>query len=243
MAGSTSDSTALGSSPERATSKRGIMDTKAKAMRHLFWVLPLVLALSLCFGWIDHRAMEIDVSPEGGPDPFFGLFPFVLVEVGLLIFSCLAIPITIFLTFFRRLRWPALFVLFVVLTYFFGGLMTRHAVFGSPRQEAFHALGERLTPLVEAIEAYHVDHHKYPGTLDDLVPLYLPELPTTGMGNYKDYRYIIGPPSPFYAGNPWVIEVPAGYGMGFDMFYYYPLQNYPRDQPFERLGRWAYYHE
>ena len=98
-----------------------------------------------------------------------------------------------------------------------------------------------MMPLVIAIEAYHRDHGSYPERLEVLVPKYLNQLPSTGMGNYTDYHYHVG--SEAKEGNPWIIQVPAGYGMGFDQFYYFPLQNYPDGLPYERMGKWAYFHE
>lgn len=41
--------------------------------------------------------------------------------------------------------------------------------------------------IVAGIEAYYSDHHRYPGTLDELVPRYLPTIPpaTAGDGKWK----------------------------------------------------------
>lgn len=112
--------------------------------------------------------------------------------------------------------------------------------------EAFQHLGEGLMPVVEAIEKYYVEHGEYPQSLEGLVPQYLQELPGTDMGNYSDYRYLVGAEANRYEENPWVIEMNAAYGMGFDSFMYFPLQNYPASGyggGIERLGRWAYVHE
>ena len=104
-------------------------------------------------------------------------------------------------------------------------------------------LGERMMPLVQAVESYHRDNGTYPEQLENLVPKYLQKLPQTQMGNYTNYNYYVGSRAQSFEGNPWIIEIPAGYGMGFDQFYYFPLQNYPQGGPYERMGKWAYFHE
>ena len=114
------------------------------------------------------------------------------------------------------------------------------------RLEAFGRLGERLTPLVEAVERYHNDRGEYPETLENLVPEYLHGIPETNMGNYKVYRYERVAGQRAHAGNPWLIVVRSGYGMSFDAFMYYPLQNYEKSRwgtAIERLGDWGYLHE
>ena len=62
--------------------------------------------------------------------------------------------------------------------------------------------------------------------------------PLTGLGGWS---------TPGPDGNPWVLyaSVPSGV-INFDEFLFLPNQNYPeRDYGgrFQRLGRWAYYHE
>jgi len=86
-------------------------------------------------------------------------------------------------------------------------------------------------------------HGQPPDSLGELVPDYLAELPSTGMKNYPSYEYRTGDAARLHHGNPWVIWMGVGYGMGFDEFVYYPLQNYPEHSGFERLGKWAYFHE
>lgn len=212
------------------------------ALWQLAWFLPLLLAVSLLFGWIDDWAMRIDVSEAGGMDPFFGTFLSTFADISLGLASVFGILIGLLLCGFRRAHLPALFLLLGGLTYL-GSCQARPLLFGSPRDDAFLALGERLMPVVDGIDAFHADRGGYPQSLDDLVPDYLPALQPTGMANYPEYTYLVGKNAARHRGNPWIIEVFAGYGMGFDQFYYYPLQNYPEGGSFERLGKWAYFHE
>ena len=163
-------------------------------------------------------------------------------DVALSIGSFLAFVVGCVLTCLRRMRFVGVFVLLCASGYL-GGCGLRSTVFGSPRKEAWTQLGERMLPLVRAIEAYHRDHGAYPAQLQNLVPTYLDELPSTGMRKHTNYFYYKGERAQTHQGNPWIIEIPAGYGMGFDQFYYFPLQNYPKGWPYEPMGKWAYFHE
>ena len=111
--------------------------------------------------------------------------------------------------------------------------------------DAFHQLAERSKPLVAAIHAYEQKHGHPPETLQALVPEYIPSVPSTGMGAYPKYDYLVGTTN--WNGNPWVLVVftPSG-GINFDQFMYFPLTNYPATGYggwLQRIGDWAYVHE
>ncbi len=59
------------------------------------------------------------------------------------------------------------------------------------RIETFEAVAERLTPVVEAIEAYEAERGELPPTLSSLVPEYLDEVPTTEHERYDEYHYTV----------------------------------------------------
>jgi hypothetical protein len=209
-------------------------------LRCVSLVLPLLLLL---YGYgMEVTVMRMDVSAGGGPDPtFFGLFlvaPVCLLSVAL-------IPCGLTFLFFKKLRFAGVLLIIVGLGSCGGtGMGIKKAM--AVRMDAFQRMGERLTPLVKAIEEYKQDQGEYPEDLESLVPSYIPELPATGMANYPEYTYIVGQEATEYDGNPWVIVVYAGFGMGFDTFMYFPLQNYPDSGyggALERLGEWAYVHE
>ena len=115
------------------------------------------------------------------------------------------------------------------------------------RRAGFVALAERSKPLVKAVKQYEHDQGKPPGSLDALVPTYLPQVPSTGLGAYPKYEYVSGDKAKRFEANPWAIYVftPSG-GINFDQFLYFPLQNYPKKGFggwLERIGDWAYVHE
>jgi hypothetical protein len=68
------------------------------------------------------------------------------------------------------------------------------------------------------------------------------------MGAYPDYEYLAGTEAKSrFHGNPWVlwVDTPSG-GINWDMFIYYPRQNYPtyaHGGSLERVKQWAYVHE
>ena len=68
-----------------------------------------------------------------------------------------------------------------------------------------------------------------------------------GARTYPEYRYTVGLTARSRWSNDWVLHVntPSG-GINFDEFVYFPNGSYPdRDRGgwYERIGRWAYYHE
>jgi hypothetical protein len=205
----------------------------------VLWLLCLFtffFLASLLFGLPDIAAARALYSPAGGADPFFNHFFGLMADLLLGLASALVFVIGLVGCFRKRTRTAAL-VMLACATGYLGGCNSRHTILGNPRRDAFLQLGERMQPLVNAIESYHRDHGAYPATLESLVTNYLPKLPETGMGSYPSYTYYTNS-----AGNPWIIQMPVGYGMGFDQLYYYPLQNYP-GWPYERIGKWAYFHE
>ena len=111
--------------------------------------------------------------------------------------------------------------------------------------EAFRSLAVRSEPLVSAIHRYERANGRPPALLKDLVPRYLSEIPTTGMGAYPRYEYLVGPMARRgYDGNDWIlyVDAPSGF-MNWNQFFYYPNQRYPNRASWLRLGKWAYLHE
>ena len=113
---------------------------------------------------------------------------------------------------------------------------------GAARELQFMALANRSEALISAIEAYTFEVGSPPPDLSALVPEYLAEVPTTGMGAYPEYAYH----TPGAANNPWSIVVHTPYGIVyFDQFWYLPNGNYEdNDIGFpKRIGHWAYIYE
>ena len=108
-------------------------------------------------------------------------------------------------------------------------------------------MADRSSTLITAIEHYKKEKGNPPKTLAELVPNYLPNIPSTKMGAYPEYEYHTGKEALNYDGNPWVIviQTPSG-GINWDLFMYFPLQNYPKrgyGGSLEKIKNWAYVHE
>ncbi len=102
--------------------------------------------------------------------------------------------------------------------------------------------------LVNAIKQFEQEHQKPPKTLSELVPKFLPEIPSTGLGGYPNYSYHTGEEArDQYHDNAWALSVfTPNVGINFDQILYFPMQNYPEtgySGSLERIGDWAYVHE
>lgn len=127
----------------------------------------------------------------------------------------------------------AVYVLSFVLARFAG-----HSV----RNWGFERFAKRTEPLVTAIRAYSEQHGAPPTSLAQLVPTFLPAVPTTGVGSAPYFGYNVG--SPDNDGNPWYLYLEVGTGvLNWDRLLYYPLQNYPKGGSYEPIADWAYFHE
>jgi hypothetical protein len=183
------------------------------------------------------------VSPIGyGGDALMFLAAYIGSPM---LLALLAIPLSLFALPFKRLRRPALTLLLCCPIYLltgFGGIRLAGAI----RMEAFHKLATRSQPLVDAVHRFAEERNGPPKNLQELVPSYLPDVPRTGMPAYPEYEYVSGDAGN-WDGNPWVLLVRTpSEGINWDMFVYFPLQNYPRQGyggSLERVGKWAYVHE
>jgi hypothetical protein len=116
------------------------------------------------------------------------------------------------------------------------------------RTAGMRSFAERSQSLITAIEKYQRHHSAPPRSLHDLVPNYLPKMPSTGMMAYPQYHYYVGDEAKQrYGSNPWVLSVPTpSGGINFDEMLYFPNQNYPEKGYggwLEQVGEWAYVHE
>jgi hypothetical protein len=89
-----------------------------------------------------------------------------------------------------------------------------------------------------------------------LVPVYLGEIPGTGMLSYPTYEYEVFSSSDSehpsdsqrdQPGAPWELRVPCSTGfINWDVFFYWPGKQYPERAyggTIERIRDWAYVHE
>lgn len=200
--------------------------------------LPTAAILGLLVIATDYSAVSAHGSAELLNLQFFVVIPLLIAFI--LIF------VLVFRILRRQTRRTAFYNL-LICTAFVAIIMGSMQIGRHIRTSAFLRLAERSEALVVAIRAYTSQHGRPPDSLYDLVPGYLDLIPNTGMGAYPTYEY-----QPCKEdecdGNPWKITVftPSG-GINFDMFFYYPLQNYPSlfwgDNGVERIRDWAYVHE
>ncbi|MBL9172631.1 MAG: hypothetical protein JNL10_03775 [Verrucomicrobiales bacterium] len=201
-------------------------------------VVPLVL------GGIPYAVMTQEEAFRVGSNGTKAFF-----TLGMLLgLPAIASPVVLLLSFvglfFRKTQWASALVALGSVSYLVAFLISLRRC-ESIRMKAFHQLAERSQPLVAAIREFELKNGRPPGSLNELVPGFLPGIPGTGMGAYPQYQYLTNPV--VYQGNPWVlaIDTPSG-GINFDKFLYFPKTNYPHEGyggRLERVGDWAYVHE
>jgi hypothetical protein len=164
-----------------------------------------------------------------------------------LVVAILALPVLVVIILLKRDRaqapfWLALSILVVACC------VTGIVLGGRARMSGMEALARRSQGLISAIRQYQRDHSAPPACLEDLVPHYLSEVPSTGMMAYPKYRYYSGSKAAEqFGGNPWALLVfTPGAGINFDMMIYLPNQDYPErgyGGVLRPVGDWAYVHE
>lgn len=164
-----------------------------------------------------------------------------------LIAAVLATPVCLICLFFPRTRQRS-FSMIICAVFFVPCCICGILLGYKTRTAGMLAFAQRSQPLIAAITQYQKDHSVPPDTLNDLVPEYIPAVPSTGMMAYPKYWYHTGEDAKReYNGNPWALSVftPSA-GINFDMILYFPNQNYPErgySGVLERIGDWAYVHE
>jgi hypothetical protein len=110
------------------------------------------------------------------------------------------------------------------------------------RHRTFAALAERSSSLIVAIEQFERAHGAPPTSLDELVPEYSANVPSTGVPAYPRYEF-----TSRVANARWELRVQCPLGlMNWDVFFYWPGTDYPNaiyGGSVERIGGWAYVHE
>ncbi len=148
---------------------------------------------------------------------------------------------------FRSKRKEAIDVFAVAAVYLAIGILCV-SIGSRVRIRGFERLVERSRPLISAVRRFEAENKRPPATLAELVPKYLAGIPNTGMAAYPKYEYVTGDQAlKNYDGNPWAVwvDTPAS-GINWDIFLYYPKQNYPQSGhggSLERVKDWAYVHE
>lgn len=199
-----------------------------------------VLAISLLLNAFIVVAEYLAVARVGT-----GLLLHVAVFATLpLLASILVLPVAIGLLFWKKYRTIAVKVVCSGLICFvvgFGGLRLGRNI----RHQGFANVAQRSQSVVSAIHRFEARFGRPPDNLEQLVPEFLTNVPDTGIAAYPKYEYLT-PADALYEGNRWILKVNAISGSGWDVFLYFPLQNYPSagyGGTIERIEDWAYVHE
>ena len=179
---------------------------------------------------------------KNGTDSFLLVSMFLVFPA---LASLLSIPLSL-ISLFTKLRAKGIRLLQISVAFIFSIFVCGY-ISGEVRNYGFRKLAERSEGLIDAIIAYEIDNNSPPKSLEVLIPKYLQKVPTTQMSSYPDYKYITGKDALTYDDNPWVLIVPTPIGIiNWDMFMYFPKQNYPKrgyGGSLEVIRDWAYVHE
>jgi hypothetical protein len=118
------------------------------------------------------------------------------------------------------------------------GYLPASSAYDALRWHSYELLSARSAPFISAIEAYERANGAPPQDLSQLVPTFIDAIPPTGMAKTPRYQYTTTDQT-CAPQNRWQLSVPAGDFIGFDLFFYCPLQDY--SSRFKRVGTWAYY--
>ena len=163
------------------------------------------------------------------------------------VFAVCASLALLILVLFDKGRWLHLFRLVLTLV-FIASCLCGLSLGSQIRTAGMKRFTQRSQTLIHAINKYEGERSSPPKSLNDLVPTYLPVIPSTGMMAYSEYKYYSGDEAAKqFGGNPWALTVftPSGF-LNFDQMVYLPNQNYPVDGyggRLQRIGDWAYVHE
>jgi ABC-type transport system involved in multi-copper enzyme maturation permease subunit len=164
-----------------------------------------------------------------------------------LLIALVAVVMSLPFFLFRSKRKEATYVFAAAAVYLAIGILCI-SIGSVVRIRGFERLADRSRPLIAAVRRFEAENRRPPASLAELVPNYLAAIPNTGMAAYPKYEYVTGDRAlENYDGNPWAVwvETPSG-GINWDIFLYYPRQNYPQSGhggSLERVKDWAYVHE
>jgi len=194
---------------------------------------PCLFSLALAAGINGYvvLAMHGAVSSWGS---FSLLYPILLI-IGVLVFYLLTFPVVflLMLSISGSRAQCARRCLHIVIYLGVGIACVRLGNYVQDR--GFHRFAERSTPLITALQRYQAVHGQSPPSLTTLVPDFLTQVPTTGMGGYPDYEY-----QSACWDNPWclivVVPVPP---FGRDRLLYFPPRPDGRSVNYEGLRRFG----
>ena len=110
------------------------------------------------------------------------------------------------------------------------------------RYAAARVCAARAEPVTAALTDYHLAAGRYPDSLSELTPRYLPSVPLTGALASPHFTYVRKGAPAGSGGYELVIPMPAA-GRSFEGLVYWPTEKYPAQMfggEVVVLGRWAY---
>ena len=201
----------------------------------------IFLLLASPLGWIGVSSLAF-LIPSGWPAPKPGigmvLVPFWLVGAFVAPITLLAAAVTK-----RRIELAAAAI---------GVCLLMWTTFEPSRQlvrlatyRGLSTIAGSAAPITDALDRHHTDRGAYPQNLDELVPKYLAEVPSTGLSAFPQFEYFRSethhPPKGYELSVPFARTI-----LDFSSYQYWPEQDYPRDWPLaspEIVGKWAIWHD
>ena len=185
--------------------------------------------ISILGSWLPSQAYGLPYIPIGVDTAMF----FVIISWIVSFFLLLLI-------FSKKLRWVSIASFFFLISSMIAFSPALH-LGNSLRMYEFTNLAKRSEPLIDAINSYKTTEGILPSKLEDLVPKYLKEFPTTKMAEYSQYSYSKSKENK----GEWSLYVPCGQGvLNWDQFIYHSNQDYSRiGDSITKTGDWVYYHE
>ena len=94
------------------------------------------------------------------------------------------------------------------------------------RNPGLKRMAQQAKPLIEAIESFHEKQGRYPEDLSELVPKFLPKIPSTGASGYREFKYSFANDRSLFQRYELLVRTPTG-GINWDVFVFWPEKNYP----------------
>ncbi len=184
------------------------------------------------------------ITPDGAFALQFYMGVFWLLAILCLLLSLVILLIMAVILLFKREKRTLRYVFAGVLLVFLGSLVSALSPFlvRTDFVKTFTPVAERGQAIIDAVEAYHMDKGTYPGCVDDFVPVYLKQLPSTGLAGYPEFEYTQGDNTIPYA---ITVNTPRGV-LNWDQFIYWPTGEYDKQYWggwIEPIGKWVYFHE
>jgi hypothetical protein len=222
---------------------RHSLDGSGLIRRIIALLIPVVLCLAVPASLVFFCASE-SASPRGTGELDFLVF--VLLGLSCPVVGAMFIGSIVWLGLRPRKLIPQMGLACAIS--WFVGCLVGGSVGNHIQRNALVQLAERSKPLIAAIKNYEQKTGHPPDSLDVLVPEFIAEVPTTGIGTTPDYQYRSLTNSSSYGNNKWVLEVPhAATSAGlFTSFIYLPGQDYsvlPHGEVMWRIAGWAYWNE